>query len=124
MSTVLLIEVDALVRDTLTKALERQGHEVEATDDVRHAMAWMAQNSPDVVMTELIVGHGTSGSMLLDYARSSHPRAVRILMSSHPVLDSRQHAHNHDVYLAKPFSIGVIASTLRDLSAPRCVRAA
>ena len=124
MSVVLLIEVDELVRDTLTKALTRQGHDVEATGDVRHAMTWLKTHAPDVVMTELIVGHGTSGARILEHARKLHPGAMRILMSGHPVLDARVHSHAHDVYLAKPFSARVIASTFADFTTPRCVRAA
>ena len=124
MCVVLLIEVDELVRDTLIKALSRQGHDVEATGDVHHAMEWLKHNEPDVVMTELIVGHGTSGAMILEHVHRICPKAMKILMSGHPVLDSRVHTHAHDVYLAKPFSARVIASTFADFTTPQSVRAA
>jgi DNA-binding NtrC family response regulator len=124
MSVVVLIEVDELVRGTLTRALERQGHEVVATGDVRGALGWMARHRPDVVIAELTLGQGTSGPEVLDYARRRHPEALRILMSGQPVLDACAHPHVHDVYLAKPFSVGVIAATLGGLSPPERVRAA
>lgn len=116
MSRVLLVEADDLIRASLTKALGRFGHEVIATSSAREALASMSRHHPDVILTEHLLGGDITGSMMLEHCALVSPDCARVLMSSGDLPKKVLRRGAHDVYLAKPFSIHVVAATLGDLS--------
>ncbi len=55
MASILVIEDEALVRETIKDGLERGGHEVVVAVDGRDGMSKLACRSYDVVVTDLIM---------------------------------------------------------------------
>ncbi len=124
MSRVLLVEEDALIRSTLSKALERYGHDVIAARSAYDAVSSMGRDKPDVILTEHRLEGAMNGSQLLEHASLVLPQCARVLMSSGSIPTETRRRGAHEVYLAKPFSIHVVAATLGDLDANRSSRAA
>lgn len=124
MSRVLLVEADESIRASLTRALGRFGHEVIAAGDAREALASMRRHRPDVLLTEHQLGGDVTGSMILEHCALVSPGCARVLMSNGDIPQEVLRRGAHEVYLAKPFSIHVVAATLGDLSSRDEPRAA
>jgi DNA-binding NarL/FixJ family response regulator len=70
---ILLVEDDAAARQWLADQLSALPHtQVHAFDSVGPALQWLAQHTPDIVLTDLDLPDGT-GLSVIRQARSQHP---------------------------------------------------
>jgi PAS domain S-box-containing protein len=116
-ATILVVEDEPLIRPTLVRSLRRLGyHVVEASNGVEALRVWASEEGRiDLVLTDMVMPEGVSGSELSMQLRRMKPNLKVIIMSGY----SRQRATGadftaHDIdYLAKPFTLGALGDTVR-----------
>jgi PAS domain S-box-containing protein len=116
-ATILVVEDEPLIRPTLVRSLSRLGYRVvEAANGVEALRVWASEEGRiDLVLTDMVMPEGVSGSELSMQLRRMKPNLKVIIMSGY----SRQRATGsdysaHDIdYLAKPFTLGTLGDTVR-----------
>ncbi|HEU5281926.1 MAG TPA: response regulator [Gammaproteobacteria bacterium] len=86
MATILLVEDDPLVSDMLKQILERASHTVTCANNGEEAAAWLKQNTPDILITDIIMPK-KSGITLISEVKTSHPQLEIIAISGGGRLD-------------------------------------
>jgi DNA-binding NtrC family response regulator len=75
---VLLIDDDALVRQTLADSLAEESIEVDGLADAEDALVLLSAGQvPDVLVTDIDLGAGLSGLDLASIAHERHPAPSR-----------------------------------------------
>ena len=115
---VLLIDDDALVRQTLAETLAAEGIEVDGLANAEDALVLLgAGQVPDVLVADIDLGVGLSGLDLADIARERHP-AVEVVLISGTAPDPGQRALGHyRRFLRKPFAPAALAEAIRGAAA-------
>jgi DNA-binding NtrC family response regulator len=110
---VLVVDDDPTLRNMLTLLLEREGFEPRAVADVDQALACLAGETIDAVLTDLIMP-GRSGLVLLAELRGRHPAVPVIAMtgSESPALREAALVLGACVVLRKPFVLPALVDLL------------
>lgn len=113
MAKILVAEDEQAVRELLTMALRRRGHEVDAVADGSEALGKLATDRYDLLLTDIVMPVVDGIALSLRAARDNP--AMRILMMTGYAAE-RQRAHNldqlvHDVVL-KPFTMDEIGKAV------------
>ena len=106
MSRILVVDDEAILRDAMAEALRRAGHAVEAFDAGRPALDRLAQESFDLVISDLKMA-GLDGLAVLEEAKRLAPDVPFIMVTAHGTVESAVGAMKkgaHD-YLIKPFKL-------------------
>jgi DNA-binding NtrC family response regulator len=82
MATLLIVDDDILVRDTLHAFLSTS-HECHTADRAEQALAYLDIETYDVVLTDLSMP-GLSGREILNYIQEKHPATPVIVISGMP----------------------------------------
>ena len=105
MATLLIVDDDNLVRDTLHELLS-PSHECHTADRAEQALAYLDIETYDAVLTDISMP-GLSGRQLLDYIREKHTATPVIVISgqadeaaANELMDAGAFA-----YFAKPFNL-------------------
>ena len=116
MPRILLAEDDDAVRDMLQKTMERDGFEVVAVGSVRDALARIAAENFDVLISDLHMPQAGDGFTLVSAMRHTHPQAVTLVLSGYPALDEALAAIRlqADEILAKPIEIASLRALIRE----------
>ena len=108
MATLLIVDDDNLIRDTLHDLLS-PSHECHTADRAEQALAYLDIETYDVVLTDISMP-GLSGRQLLDYIRAKHASTPVIVISgmsneadAKELIDAGAFA-----YFAKPFNLDEI----------------
>ncbi|MEQ8768585.1 MAG: sigma-54 dependent transcriptional regulator [Planctomycetota bacterium] len=117
---VLIVDDEALNRDSLRAILEDLGCEVESADGGRAAIEALASVDVDLVITDLKMGE-VSGMDVLAAARERVPAVPVVLVTAYGTIESAVQAMRlgAEDYLLKPFSIEQIELLLEKLSERR-----
>src|SRR5512135_372289 len=101
---VLLIEDEEILRSSLTNYLKRIGLEVSEAEDEDGALARLAEEKFNLVITDLFLAEG-SGFEIMKYLHDHCPETKCIVITGHASLDSAISALKKGVfdYLLKPF---------------------
>ncbi len=106
MAAILLVEDDNAVREFVTRALERDGHEVTAVEDGSLALEALAGQGFDMLLSDIVMPE-LDGIALALKVTKEYPGLPILLMTGYAA--ERQRAHNLDVLsheiVAKPFSL-------------------
>lgn len=105
---VLLVDDEAVILRTLTRALELSGHQVTAVADGREAFSILQEQPPfEVVITDLTLQNG-SGLEVLQRAKVKDPDTAVVVMTGFSAESSPLEALRlgAEEYLAKPFDFG------------------
>ena len=116
---VMLVDDDALVLQTLKRALTNEGHAVTAIGDPRKVIGMLAEQPVDVLISDLDMP-GMSGLALLAQVRQEHPAVVRILLTGAATLNSALEAINKGEvfrYLTKPWRAEELRAAIGDAAA-------
>src|SRR5450432_4119591 len=107
MPRVLISEDDSAVRDMLRTALERDGLEVVAVASVPEALHRIANESFDLLLSDLHMPHAGDGFTVVSAMRHTHPKAVTLVLSGYPALDEALAAIRLQVdeVLVKPIEV-------------------
>jgi CheY-like chemotaxis protein/two-component sensor histidine kinase len=112
--TVLVVEDDTAVRDSIREALAQCGYIVKVAGDGPEALAAVAgmERPPDLLITDLVLP-GISGRELARRLRSTGASIPTLFISGY---EQSTTAHDADNFVfAKPFSRGALARKVRQL---------
>ncbi len=118
MATVLIVDDEQSIRETLSEFLKEEGHDVIVAADVQSAIAAVGKNPPDVVVTDIILP-GVTGVTLLKQLRQHAPQVQVVMITGEPTVDTATEAVRQGAfdYLPKPVSRdrlkAVVASAAR-----------
>jgi len=103
MATVLIVDDERGLRETLSLFLQREGHETALAEDVPHARAVLAERRFDVVLADLIMP-GEDGLALLAYVHRECPSTQVIMVTGEPSVETAAEALRLGAfdYLPKP----------------------
>ena len=82
MATLLIVDDDTLVRDTLHELLSAS-HECHTADRAEQALAYLDVETYDAVLTDITMP-GLSGREVLNYIQEKHPTTPVIVISGMP----------------------------------------
>ncbi len=119
MARILVVDDEASLRDSLTRALEREGHRVEACATLAAARARLATGLPDALVTDIRLPDG-SGVELVAEARATSS-ALRILaITAYGSVDVAVEVMRRgaDDFLEKPFRAEALRTRLERLLEP------
>ena len=112
MATLLIVDDDNLIRDTLHDLLSTS-HECHTADRAEQALAYLDIETYDVVLTDISMP-GLSGRQLLNYIQAKHSATPVIVISgmsegdeARELLDAGAFA-----YFAKPFKLDEIEAAV------------
>jgi DNA-binding NtrC family response regulator len=105
MATLLIVDDDTLIRDTLRDLLSAT-HECHTADRAEQALAYLEMESYDVVLTDINMP-GLSGHDLLGHIRNTHPYTPVIVISGIVVEDTAKVFDELGAfaYFSKPFNL-------------------
>ncbi|MEK6283575.1 MAG: response regulator [Acidobacteriota bacterium] len=105
MATLLIVDDDTLIRDTLHELLS-DFHECHTADRAEQALAYLDVENYDVVITDVSMP-GLSGREILKYVQAKHPATPVIVISGKP--DGSDGGSLVEMgafaYLTKPFQL-------------------
>ena len=113
----LVVEDEAVVRETLAAYLSARGYRVRSAADVAEALRAIAAPEPiDLLVTDLVLPGG-AGRQLAEEVRSTHPAARIVFMSGYsPDADVvRSSLPRKANFLQKPFSLDTLAGKIREV---------
>ena len=115
MATLLIVDDDNLVRDTLREFLS-SSHECHTADRAEQALAYLDIETYDAVITDISMP-GLSGRELLKYIQAKHPATPVIVMSGMPnageELDGKEFLDlGAFAYFSKPFKLDEIEAAI------------
>ena len=115
---VLLIDDDALVRQTLAETLAQEGIEVDGLANAEDALVLLgAGQVPDVLVADIDLGPGLSGLDLAALAQERHPAVEVVLISGASRAPGQPSFEGHRRFLRKPFAPAALAEAIRAAAA-------
>ena len=79
--SILFVEDDDSIRNIATTFLKRSGHEVTAAANVADALKFVAAQSFDVVVTDILLGSDRDGTDIIRAVRQKSPTTRIVAMS-------------------------------------------
>jgi DNA-binding NtrC family response regulator len=112
MATLLIVDDDNLVRETLHELLS-VSHECHTADRAEQALAYLGIETYDVVLTDLAMPR-LSGRDLLSHIQAKHPTTPVIVISGMFEKDDAQEIIDAGAfaYFAKPFNLEEIEAAV------------
>ncbi len=112
--SVVALDDDDDFRQYIRTVLEGQGHEVRTVATPDELFAACEGRLPDVVLLDMKMGR-YSGEQVLIEIRHRWAKLCVIVVTGHPSMEQMRQTFKQDVfdYLAKPFSLEDLKSTLR-----------
>ncbi len=112
--TVLLVEDDAAVLDSLAFGLEWFGYKVVMAEDGAKALSILEESSVAVLITDVSMPGGMSGTELAQVVREDHPELPVIFITGYTHdIDEITGSREGDQLLYKPFRDDELAMTVR-----------
>ena len=106
MSRILVVDDEAIMRDAVSEALRRAGHQVDAFDGGRAALDRLAIETYHLLITDLKMP-GMDGLAVLEEAKRISPELPAILITAHGTIESAVEAMKKGAfdYVIKPFKL-------------------
>ena len=113
--SILVVEDDAAVSQTVVTLLEAEGYPVRAARSSAEALEQLAQNSYPIIVSDIFLDE-RSGLDILRRARALNPDCAVILMTAKGSLDTVLEATRAGAfdYIAKPFPLERLAQAVRN----------
>ena len=114
MTTVLVVDDEPMVRDVVTRYLERDGHRVVTAEDGDGARKIIERESPSLVLLDVMLPGKTDGLALCRWIRSSSELPVILLTARVDEADRIVGLElGADDYVTKPFSPRELATRVK-----------
>jgi DNA-binding response OmpR family regulator len=114
MATVLVVDDEPIVRDVVTRYLERDGHRIVAAGDCVEARGLIEREAPNLVVLDVMLPGETDGLALCRWIRSTSDLAVILLTARGDETDRIVGLElGADDYVTKPFSPRELATRVR-----------
>ena len=112
---ILVVDDDRAMRTTLLANLEDQGYRVVASENGRDALAFIRNDSPKVVISDLRLPD-SDGLDILHALKEDNPEAAFILVTGYATVDTTMEALNEGAYayITKPFNMDEVQSVVRN----------
>jgi DNA-binding NtrC family response regulator len=119
-TSILIVDDDAGVRDMLSSILEDEGYSVEAVDNGKKAIKTCEKLPFDVVLVDIDLPD-IKGIELLPKLKQIQPKMVKIVITGHPSIENAVKALNEksDGFVLKPFNIPKLLETIKKLLAEK-----
>jgi len=123
--SILIVDDDAWIRDSLTDALWRSGNEVRTAEHAEAALAALAESPADLVLTDVRMP-GMDGLELLRLLRERLPDVAVVLMTAYDDLPTVSTAMREGAadFLVKPLDLHQLRSVVDRVFEDRKARAA
>jgi len=114
MTTVLVVDDEPMVRDVVTRYLERDGHRVVTAGDGDTARGMIEQEEPNLVLLDVMLPGATDGLALCRWIRSTSELPVILLTARVDETDRIVGLElGADDYVTKPFSPRELATRVK-----------
>jgi CheY-like chemotaxis protein len=112
--TILVVEDEDIMRESLVDWFSSEDHKVDAASDGDEALAEYNLDDYDVVVVDLKLP-GRDGLSVLRDVRVKNPKLKVIIITAYPSVETAVEAMRHGAsdYLAKPFEIEQLATSIR-----------
>ena len=123
-ASILIVEDEVGHAEAISEGLDRVGHTCEMVHTGDSALAKLATNSYDIVITDLMLGPGPDGLAVLEEALKQNPAVKVILITAHSSVDTCRTALQNGAfdYIQKPLNLDelrVVVSRAAELTAQR-----
>jgi DNA-binding NtrC family response regulator len=118
--SILIVDDEALLREDLALHLRSLGHRVQTAEDGRRALALLAQEDQDVVLSDLRMP-GLDGLELLERIQTDHPGTLVLILTAYASVETAVEALRRGAvdYLLKPLEFDELEIRLRRLAEQR-----
>jgi DNA-binding response OmpR family regulator len=114
MATVLVVDDEPIVRDVVSRYLERDGHRIVEAGDGDEARGLIEREAPNLVVLDVMLPGKTDGLALCRWIRSTSDLAVILLTARGEETDRIVGLElGADDYVTKPFSPRELATRVR-----------
>jgi len=115
-ASILVVDDERAIQDTLAWCLRTDGHTVRTAGNGEEAMAILAEEDFDLVISDIIMP-GLSGLDLLRKARTLRPRTLFVLITAYATVDTAVEALREGAsdYVIKPFKFDELRLRVRRL---------
>jgi two-component system, OmpR family, response regulator MprA len=115
---ILVVDDERAVRDSLRRALELEGYEIELAEDGRKALSLLEENAaqPDAIILDVLMP-GVDGLEVCRRVRSSGSRVPVLMLTARDEVENRVAGLDAgaDDYVTKPFALEELTARLRAL---------
>src|SRR3984957_11079067 len=113
-ATILLVDDDEALRQTLAAVLQQHGYEVTTAASVPEALKLITTGSYDVLLSDLHMPGRGDGLTVVSAMRHANPSAVTMLFSAFPEMDAAAQAIllQTDQILVKPMNIPALIEAI------------
>ena len=113
-ATILLVDDDDALRQTLAAVLQEYGYDVTTAGSVPEALKLITAGSYDVLLSDLHMPGRGDGLTVVSAMRHANPKAVTILLSAFPEMDAAAQAIllQTDQILVKPMNIPTLIEAI------------
>src|SRR5512138_400474 len=84
MASVLFVDDEPAIRDTLPQILRQRGHEVTVAATVAEALGQMTSRPFDLLIADLNIGEPGDGFTVVSAMRRTHPNCINIILTGYP----------------------------------------
>lgn len=118
MATILVVDDDAAMRDTMFDILALDGHEVVLADDGNTGIKRFRDSMPDLVITDIQMP-GTDGIELLEQLKTEFMGVPVIIMSGSTSISDFEEAVKSSAsrVIRKPFEVNTILGAVAEMTA-------
>jgi len=120
---ILLVEDERTLAVPLADALTGAGHEVTTLPDGASALAWLGENRPELVVTDVRLP-GADGLSILARARQADPPCAVVVMTGFASIDQAVEAMRSGAigYLQKPFPMEALLRQVEQVAEARALQ--
>jgi CheY-like chemotaxis protein len=113
-ATILLVDDDEVLRQTLAAVLQQHGYGVTTAGSVSEALKLITAGSYDVLLSDLHMPGRGDGLTVVSAMRHANPKSVTILLSAFPEMDAAAQAIllQADQILVKPMNIPALIEAI------------
>jgi CheY-like chemotaxis protein len=113
-ATILLVDDDEALRQTLAAVLQEHGYDVTTAGSVPEALKLITAGSYDVLLSDLHMPGRGDGLTVVSAMRHANPKSVTILLSAFPEMDAAAQAIllQADQILVKPMNIPALIEAI------------
>jgi two-component system response regulator AtoC len=106
MADIILVEDEEVLRRTLARTLEHEGHSVRAAESAEAALEALVAGPPDLLLTDQRLP-GIAGHQLLVKVKEAHPDLPVVLLTAHGTIEDAVSAMRDGAadYLRKPIDL-------------------
>ena len=119
---VLFVDDEKNIRLTLPLMLESFGFKVTSAGTVAEALRLISEREFDVLLSDMNIDRAGDGFTVVSAMRSIQPKAVRLILTGYPDIDTAMRAIREQVddYLVKPTEVENLVATIRSKLEQSC----